>query len=189
MDPRIERTQASLQQALLDLTRERPLDDITIGEITEHAGVNRSSFYQHYPDKETLLADALDAIVEEAGMSVDSGIERLDAPAPAFVEFLQHVAEHAELYRWAVGTHGSTVVTDRLRARIETLVRHHIDLAGDSAPSQDIPIDIVAAGIAGSGIGALRAWLEREPLAPVGVASGWIWRMLLGSYPLPPAAD
>jgi len=189
VDPRIARTQASLQQALLELARERAFADITVGDIAERAGVNRSSFYQHYADKETLLADALDAIVEEAGMNVQAPVAEDGTPAPAFVGFLEHVAAHADVYRWALGSRGSAVVADRLRARIEDLVRHHIDAAGEAAPFQDIPVEILAAGIAGSGMGALRAWLEREPLAPVGVASGWIWRMLLGPLPLPAAGD
>jgi len=188
MDPRIARTQASLQQALLELARERPFGEITVGEIAERAAVNRSSFYQHYADKETLLADALDAIVEEVGMSVSTTAEDLLHPDPAFIDFLDHVAEHADVYRWALGGHGSAVVAERLRQRIEGLVRHHIDAAGKAGRLQDIPVDLVAAGIAGSGIGALRAWLERDPLPPVAIAGSWIWRLLLGPHPLPDGA-
>ena len=47
MDPRIARTRGSLQEALLELARERELDDISVGDVAERAGVNRSSFYQH----------------------------------------------------------------------------------------------------------------------------------------------
>jgi len=181
MDPRIARTQASLQQALLELAQERPFAEITVGDIAERAGVNRSSFYQHYADKETLLADALDAIVEEVGLSVPPQLEA--HPPAVLVGFLQHVAEHAELYRWAVGGHGSAVVLDRLRVRIEDLVRHHVDAAGKSTPFDGIPVDLVAAGIAGSGLGAIRAWLERDPMDPVDVASEWIWRLLIAPLP------
>ncbi|MEZ5190283.1 MAG: helix-turn-helix domain-containing protein [Schumannella sp.] len=67
MDPRIARTRRSLQEALLELARERELDDISVGDVAERAGVNRSSFYQHYADKETLLADALDSAAEGRG--------------------------------------------------------------------------------------------------------------------------
>src|SRR5665811_757073 len=49
-DPRIARTRRMLQTALLDLTREQPLDEITVADIADRAEVNRSSFYQHYSD-------------------------------------------------------------------------------------------------------------------------------------------
>src|SRR5690606_15118949 len=70
VDPRIARTRRSLQEALFELARERGLDEISVADIAERAGVNRSSFYQHYSDKDTLLADAIDAVVEEAGTAI-----------------------------------------------------------------------------------------------------------------------
>jgi len=179
MDPRIARTRQSLRQAALELAAERDLDAITVGDIAERAGVNRSSFYQHYSDKETLLADALDAVLEEVSASVAAPLERIDLPPLAFVQFLEHVEAHADLYRWALGPHGSGVVTDRLRMRVERLVLFHLALEGARTPFEGIPADIVAASVAGSGLGAIRAWLESDPRAPVAVATGWLWRMLL----------
>ena len=79
LDPRIARTRRVLQAALLDLAREQPLDEITVAEIADRAEVNRSSFYQHYSDKETLLADALDAQAADVGADLSS----LDAAAEA----------------------------------------------------------------------------------------------------------
>jgi len=180
VDPRSLRTRRALQQAALDLGIERPLDEITIGDIAERAGVNRSSFYQHYSDKETLLADALDAIVEEAGASIEVPMEPTAQPPAGLVDYLHHVDDHAALYRWALGSHGSAVVTARLWERVETLVRQHLELAGDASPFDGIPDDVVAAGIAGSALGAVRVWLDGEPRADVETAAGWIWRMLLG---------
>jgi len=180
MDPRTARTQRSLQQAALELATERDLDEITVSDIAERAGVNRSSFYQHYSDKETLLADALDAMVDEVGASLEAPIAPSVQPPDGFIGFIQHVDDHAALYRWALGSHGSAVVTARLWARVEALARYHLEVAGADSPFEGIPVDIVAAGVAGSGLGAVRAWLESEPRPPVGVASVWIWRMLLG---------
>lgn len=179
MDPRSLRTQRALQQAALDLATERALDEITIGDIAERAGVNRSSFYQHYSDKETLLADALDAIVEQAGASIEVELAPGVAPPKGLVGYLDHVDAHAALYRWALGSHGSPVVTARLWARVEALVRHHLELAGNDSLFEGIPEDVVAAGIAGSALGVLRVWLEAEPRADVATAAQWIWQMLL----------
>jgi len=95
VDPRSLRTRRALQQAALDLAIERALDEITIGDIAERAGVNRSSFYQHYSDKETLLADALDAIVEAAGASIEVAIEPTEEPPAGLVGYLEHVDAHA----------------------------------------------------------------------------------------------
>ncbi len=182
MDPRIVRTQQALQRALLELTIERGFDEVTIGEIAERAGVNRSSFYQHYADKETLLADALDVALEDAALTIPTttGPTSSAEPPKEFVALLRHIAEHAELYRWALGAHGSAAVADRIRERAEALTRHHLAIAGEAAPHRDIPAAVVAASIAGAAMGALRAWLETEPPAPVELAARWTWQMLIG---------
>src|SRR6188768_3406054 len=109
MDPRIARTQGSLQQAALELATERDLDAITVADIAERAGVNRSSFYQHYSDKDTLLADAIDAVAETAGTDL-SGISEITPDPPAvLVDYLRHVDENAAVYSRIFGDHGSPV--------------------------------------------------------------------------------
>lgn len=179
MDPRVARTRSSLQEALLELAREHQLDDITIADITGRAGVNRSSFYQHYTDKETLLADALENAVEKMSRQLTKSSHDPGRMPPELSHYLGHIAEHAWLYRRVLGEHGSTVVEARLRNRIELIVREHIDTATTPA-FVGLPLDVVAAGIAGSALGVVTAWLAREPLPPVEIAADWLWRVLIG---------
>lgn len=179
MDPRITRTKSSLQQALLELARERNLDAITVADITERAGVNRSSFYQHYADKELLLADALDTAIAEAGIGISDVEAPVSGPPEELAVYLRHIERYAAVYRRVLGDRGSAVVTARVRTRLEEFVREGIgrtDIPGFAG----VPIDVAAAGITGSALGVVRAWLEREPLAPTDVAVDWLWRVLLG---------
>jgi AcrR family transcriptional regulator len=179
MDPRIARTRASLQEALLELASENELGEIAIADIVERAGVNRSSFYQHYPDKETLLADALDAAVERAGAELPDLSGPLEGPPAALLSYLRHLDEHADVYRRVLGEHGSPIVTGRLRARIEAAVSETISQSQTGAFA-GVPLDVVAAGIAGSVLGVLSAWLDRDPRPSPETAGDWVWRILLG---------
>lgn len=168
-----------MQDALLELAGERPLDDITVGDITERAGVNRSSFYQHYSDKETLLADALERVVD----GVSDQLLARGAPTPdgmpqELQQYLTHLAANASLYRRVLGEHGSTVVSARLRRRVERIVSDAI--GADSPAFVGLPVDVVAAGIAGTALGVITAWISRDPLPPVEVAADWLWRVLTG---------
>jgi AcrR family transcriptional regulator len=179
MDVRAARTRASLQEALLALARERGLDEITIADITERAGVNRSSFYQHYSDKDVLLADALDEAVEQ----VETSIRQLSGPIPGppveLLTYLRHIEQNVALYRRVLGDTGSAIVTARVRNRIERLVTDSIRDA-EMPTLQGVPIEVIAAGITGSALGVVRAWLEREPRPSVETAADWLWRLLLG---------
>ncbi|WP_438854426.1 TetR/AcrR family transcriptional regulator [Agromyces sp. M3QZ16-3] len=179
VDVRVERTRRALQEALFALAREHPLEDVTVADIATRAGVNRSSFYQHYSDKETLLADALDAAAELVDADLPEMTEPLTDPPQALFDYLVHLDENAEVYRRVLGPHGSAVVMARLRGRLESIVQEGI--AKTSPPAfEGLPLDVVGAGIAGSALGVIEAWLAREPRPSVETAAGWLWRMLLG---------
>jgi AcrR family transcriptional regulator len=65
VDRRTRRTRHALQSALLSLADEKDLETITVQEIADRADINRGTFYQHYRDKDELVASALDALFEE----------------------------------------------------------------------------------------------------------------------------
>ena len=50
LDPRVKRTRQLLEEAFKSLMRERPGDEISVGEVTRRAGVNRATFYAHFTD-------------------------------------------------------------------------------------------------------------------------------------------
>lgn len=179
MDVRTERTLRALQDALLALARERPLDAITVSDIVARAAVNRSTFYQHYSDKETLLVDALDAVAEAVGATLPAEVPPLDQPPTALTAYLEHLRDNADLYRRVLGDHGSAAVAAHLRARIRSLVTDAVAQTG--APGfGGMPVDVLAAGLTGSALGVIEAWLARDPLPPVVTAVDWVWQVLMG---------
>ena len=52
-------TAVRFDKALLALLDKKPFEFITISEICEEAGVNRSTFYLHYENTSDLLEEAL----------------------------------------------------------------------------------------------------------------------------------
>lgn len=50
MDRRMRRTRTQLLQALISLLETKPLNDITVTELTRIADINRATFYAHYKD-------------------------------------------------------------------------------------------------------------------------------------------
>ena len=55
LDPRVRRTRALLGQAFVDALSEKGFQAISVQDITERAGVNRTTFYLHFPDKYALV--------------------------------------------------------------------------------------------------------------------------------------
>lgn len=190
MDPRIARTRALLQDALLALARERDLDEIAVADIADRATINRSTFYQHYADKETLLADALDARARQAGADLDEAgtLELTDDPPDLLVRYVEHLDENAGLYRRALGEGGSSIASARLRARINAVVGLAVSQHADHDETE-MPVEIAAAGITGSLVGVLTAWLDMTPRPSPAQASGWAWRMLVPAVAKEAAPD
>lgn len=52
---RSEATKARIQQTLLAMLQEQPLDKITVQALCEKAKINRSTFYNHYESPESVL--------------------------------------------------------------------------------------------------------------------------------------
>lgn len=45
-----------IAESMLDLLSVKPLDSITISEITENAGIDRRTFYRHFKTKENVIS-------------------------------------------------------------------------------------------------------------------------------------
>ena len=54
-DLRVQRTYKMLKDAFLHLLNEKPFEQITVQEICETAMVRRTTFYQHFEDKQDFL--------------------------------------------------------------------------------------------------------------------------------------
>ena len=54
---RVAMTKTMIKQALLDLLREKPLEEISVAELCRRADVQRSTFYNHYNIVEDVLKE------------------------------------------------------------------------------------------------------------------------------------
>lgn len=57
LDRRQRKTRTAIQNALLALLREKPIESITISELTELADVNRKTFYNHYANLQQVRSE------------------------------------------------------------------------------------------------------------------------------------
>lgn len=72
-------TAVRFDNALLSLLENKPFAYITISEICETAGVNRSTFYLHYENTGDLLQEAIAYVLEEFSSYFSVDIENLTA--------------------------------------------------------------------------------------------------------------
>lgn len=189
-DPRTRRSRAALESALWELIAERELSQISISDITKRAGVNRSTFYEHYTDVHDLAAAACSAMFDEL-IAATPMFGRYLAPRARSVEnplprLFAHVAEHAHLYRSLLGPDGSARVINHLLQRIAILAHDNRSQAEAGPPTHaddpaDSPHDPEAAFVAGALLGTVADWLNRGcPGTPEQMGAA-VWPYLIGT--------
>jgi AcrR family transcriptional regulator len=188
-DPRTRRSRSALEAALRELIAERELHQISVSDLTKRAGVDRSTFYEHYTDVDDLAASACTAVFDELVATMSAARHRARDEERAvghLTELFTHVAEHAPLYRALLGTHGSARVINHLLRRI-TLAAHadRPDADAEVPPDTDyparVPHDTFAAFVAGAILGSIIDWLSHGcPGAPEQMSAA-IWPHLRGS--------
>ena len=122
VDRRVQRTRDALREAMMQLMVECGWDAIDVLTLCDRANIGRSTFYQHYPNKEELLkanfAGLRDALLAQA----------LAGPARpgqlAFVSgLIAHVHEAQDVFRALLGRRSGHYVQDRFRELLIELVQ------------------------------------------------------------------
>jgi AcrR family transcriptional regulator len=75
-DPRAVRSRQALHEALLRLLEAKPLDQITIRDITAEAGIGYTTFFRHHPTKESLLNEVA---ADQIGCLINLSMPVMDA--------------------------------------------------------------------------------------------------------------
>lgn len=87
---RVRLTKLLLKDKLRALLSEKPINRITVKEICAAAGINRSTFYQHYPDQYALLEDLEEDVIRAA----DEFVAKIDPHSDgrqALLEFMSYI--------------------------------------------------------------------------------------------------
>jgi AcrR family transcriptional regulator len=156
-DRRVKRTRILLAKALIALTLEKGYDAVTIRDITQRADIGYATFFRHYHDKDALLLDVLEVVLEELIELLLPPSSEADSDQMGTLLF-QYVQEHSEVCRVLLGSRGSTSMT-----------RHIFDAATkrvlmNRTPAENavVPPEIAAHHLVASSIALIQWWLEHD---------------------------
>lgn len=167
-DRRVRRTQTALARALIELTLERGYEAVTIRDLTARAEIGYATFFRHYSDKDALLHDVVDVVLEDLlGLLRLSNDEQESRTAGALTAvatpeeygalLFGYVATHAELTSVLLQTHRSHELLRQLR---EQGVKSVLEV-NTARPGAIVPADLAAEHIVTSTMALIRWWLEQ----------------------------
>ncbi|NNL30778.1 MAG: helix-turn-helix transcriptional regulator [Gemmatimonadetes bacterium] len=169
-DRRVRRTRRRLKEALLELLQERSYESITVQEIIDRADVGRSTFYSHFPSKESLLLDGFDRGLAFFHGSPEGASDPKGAPRPfSFsVPLLTHLSSQRRFFLATFfGTSNPNVrrqVTGALAHRIGAeLASSRKGIIGKTQEEEARRLDARAHCIAAAFIGLAGWWLTEAP--------------------------
>ncbi len=151
------KTRAAVLGAFRELALRRGYADIRVGDIIRLADVGRSTFYEHFRDKDDVLRQSLSGLLAVLAAAVGGGAER---GRLAFV--LDHFRENGRLARGLVNGPSSPQVV----AALAGLVEGRLAVLAQGVAAPPVPLDLAAAQIAEGQIGLVRAWLNRGTPCP-----------------------
>lgn len=182
VDLRVQRSRASLEQALFELTVEKGFSHVTVRDIAERAKVNRSTFYRHYVDKYDLLNQYLDQLqrdVAEAAARAEKAAGAHEERVPAGLRLLlEHVREHAPFFRVMLGKYGDPAFVNRFRQLSERRYRQlFARFDPHSTSPSPPPIEMRLRYISYAFVGAVLWWLEQDPPCPTDQFARWLGQL------------
>ncbi len=120
-DRRIQRTRETLRHAFMQLLKDRDWDQIRVQDICDLANVGRSTFYNHYVDKEGLLVGGL----SDLGDYIRSNYaKRPGAPALWFARgILDHASMNEDMFRVMQSNKSGAIIQARFRQLASELAR------------------------------------------------------------------
>jgi AcrR family transcriptional regulator len=154
-DPRAERVRTLLRDAAFALAHERPVDEITVGDLVARAGVSRQVFYQHFSDRDDAVSTAFAVAFAAAAADIEG-----DARA-RITRLFEFAAEHRAMYRNVVPSAVTQRVVAAFRAELlpacEEIAAQGMRIVGAVA---DIPQESVSRFLVGGFQEVLRSWME-----------------------------
>ena len=145
-DPRVQRTRASLRSAFNRLFLERGFDAITPAQIAAEAGVGRSTFYDHYAGKGSLLRQSITIVLRPLAEAAAGRAH------PSLRWVVEHFWENRRFAQRLLGGRSGVIVRDRLAELIKEA------LHSDVRP-QPLPLSMIALGLAANQLALVEAWL------------------------------
>ncbi len=138
-DRRVQRTQAALRIAFNQLLLSRGYDAISAADIAARADVGRSTFYEHFPSKEAMLAQSLGAVLEPLA---DACVRS----TPGVTSVIEHFWQNRKLARALMTGRARAIMTRMLAQLIEA--RMTAGAARSTADNPGLPPPLTAALLA-----------------------------------------
>ena len=172
MDLVSQTTKRALEASLKKLLLQKPLNKITINDITEDCGVNRMTFYYHFKD----IYDLVDWIMVEDAAKALEGRQSFENWTDAFLDILHQVQDNKVLVMNVYRSVSREQVEQYLYKLLDSMLRDFVDRSAQGFTVQDSDkqfiIDFYKYALVGMALEWIRRDMKEDPVRMTGNAEG-----------------
>ena len=160
-DRRSKRTRQLLGSALVELMLEKRYDAITVQDILDRANIGRSTFYEHYTDKEDLLMSEIARVIYELA-EYTSALGHAPGTLMPSLEFFRHIQQQSHLIHAFVWGRSVEILMREFQVQLSKAVEQNLRSLSGGEFASSASLSIVARFVASTFLMLVQWWFENE---------------------------
>jgi len=181
-DRRVKRSLKLLKLGLIELMEKKSFSEISVKELTDHADMNRGTFYLHFSDTSELLKSITEDLLLDARTLLDENKEKIveaGSIRPVFESLLDLVVKNRKTCELLLNNNEASAFSDKLQLLFQQYgkdileARYHKDNDKEYA----YLISYTTYGL----MGMLKTWFESGMTMPKEDLFGMADKMMNGS--------
>ncbi len=153
----VRNTKRRLREGLLQLMERKPINEISVKELTELVDVNRGTFYFHYTDIYDMLRRMEEDFFESFRQTVAQTVERQSA-YPYLSAIFSFLEENRDFCKIMLGPHGDMQFVEKIKDLVDERCSHIWRAAEPEADPARFAL--YNAFIINGCIGIIQKWLD-----------------------------
>ncbi len=154
-------TRENLIEAFWELYKDKPIEKITVKEITNRAGYNRGTFYAYFKDTYEVLKESKESIMPSKDMIIYP-IQRIEKKEDLIFDTLSHsndyFMENQEKIIVLLGPEGDPSFVHELKIRTREILMEYLNGSDINEPEK---IQFIIEYHMSAIIGVFQLWVER----------------------------
>lgn len=148
-DVRVIKSKKAIRDALFSILASKPINKITIKEISETAGINRKTFYTHYDSIEDIITEMENELV----VSIDSYLKNCIIAEYGlnpyyFIQFINAIySSNPEFCESLVSVHNYHFLAEKIKKVFKKQLINSIDIPDKDKQILDFKIEFYLSGV------------------------------------------
>lgn len=166
-DRRIQKTRKALHDALISLMKQRKYELITVQDILDQANCGRSTFYMHYTDKDDLLVDGMNDLLEtlrKSQKATSTSTKKYERVIGFSSALFDHAYDHRSIFKLLVGSRGWDLFRNRMEEILIQLIREEAKNLYKKRSPSDSSIELFVYFLAASFLTVWTWWMNQKTL-------------------------